>query len=78
MDGCQMFTWKEVNEIMGRITTNSSSSCGSSDNDNRNIYKWGEYNPSCAGVNPLALTNGLAYAAEKWGVRIYEHAGSQS
>eukprot|EP00571_Detonula_confervacea_P015025 CAMPEP_0172309038 /NCGR_PEP_ID=MMETSP1058-20130122/9454_1 /TAXON_ID=83371 /ORGANISM="Detonula confervacea, Strain CCMP 353" /LENGTH=649 /DNA_ID=CAMNT_0013021589 /DNA_START=208 /DNA_END=2154 /DNA_ORIENTATION=- len=63
-DGCQMLTSIQVDEIMGRPSSSGSKS---------NLYKWGEYDPSCAGVNPLALTIGLANAVEQWGVQIYEY-----
>ena len=63
-DGCRILTKKEVNKMMGR---------SSSDDDSKSLYQWGEYDPGCAGVNPLKLTLGLANAVERWGVRIYEH-----
>lgn len=62
-DGCRILSGEEVNEMMGR-----SSIEGSND-----LYRWGEYDPGCAAVNPLKLTIGLADALERWGVRIYEH-----
>jgi len=69
-DGCRILTREEVNEMMGRSSSHDdSNSKGGSDN----LYQWGEYDPGCAGVNPLKLTIGLADAAERWGVRIYEH-----
>ena len=64
-DGCQMLTTAQVNEIIGRPTMNESS--------NTSLYRGGEYDPSCAGVNPLALTIGLANSVERWGVKIYEY-----
>ena len=66
-DGCEMLTCAQVNEIMGRPNSSSSN------DSNQNLYKWGEYDPSCAGVNPLALTSGLADAVEQWGVKVFEH-----
>eukprot|EP00581_Thalassiosira_minuscula_P016445 CAMPEP_0183716746 /NCGR_PEP_ID=MMETSP0737-20130205/10530_1 /TAXON_ID=385413 /ORGANISM="Thalassiosira miniscula, Strain CCMP1093" /LENGTH=741 /DNA_ID=CAMNT_0025946045 /DNA_START=63 /DNA_END=2285 /DNA_ORIENTATION=+ len=77
-DGCHMLTSEQVNEIMGRHTkSRRSDDDGDGDRgsgvSNNNLYQWGEYDPSCAGVNPLALTIGLANAVESWGVRIYEH-----
>lgn len=53
---------EQVNEIMG-IPKKSG----------RNLYRGGEYDPSCAGVNPLELTLGLANAAESLGVKIFEY-----
>lgn len=58
-------TYRQVNEMMGRP---------SDDSEEKSLYKWGEYDADCAGVNPLALTVGLADAAEGLGVQIYEHA----
>lgn len=62
-DSCRMLTGQQVNRMMGRQVSS-----------NDGLYKWGEYDPSCAGVDPYALTRGLADAAEGLGVRIYEHA----
>ena len=69
-DGCQILTAKQVNQIMGRRDDKAD------DNNNaqNNLYPWGEYDPNCAGVDPHALTLGLANAVEQWGVKIYEHA----
>lgn len=64
-DECQLLTAKQLNEIMGRSTTNETNNDG--------LYKWGEFDPNCAGVNPLALTIGLADAVERWGVKVFEY-----
>ncbi|KAL7544734.1 hypothetical protein ACHAWF_008095 [Thalassiosira exigua] len=61
-DGCQILTSEQVDKIIGRPSDSGKS-----------LYKWGEYDPSCAAVDPLALTNGLADAAERLGVKIYEY-----
>ncbi|KAL7505044.1 hypothetical protein ACHAXN_002564 [Cyclotella atomus] len=66
-DGCRVLTSSQVDQMMGRQVT------AAGDNSN-NLYKWGEYDPNCAGVDPYALTRGLADAVEGWGVKIYEHA----
>ncbi|KAL7469242.1 hypothetical protein ACHAXS_009502 [Conticribra weissflogii] len=58
---------EQVNEIMGIPMTNGKS-----------LYKGGEYDPSCAGVNPLELTLGLADAAESLGVKIFEYTKAAS
>ena len=68
-DGCRILTGDEVNDLMGRT---SSHDISNSEKDVYNLYQWGEYDPGCAGVNPLKLTIGLADAVERWGVRIYE------
>lgn len=68
-DGCRILTREQVNELMGRSSCRDDSN---SESDGDNLYQWGEYDPGCAGVNPLKLTLGLADAAERWGVRIYE------
>lgn len=65
-DGCCMLTSRQVGQIIGRNVDDAS--------DANCLYKWGEYDPSCAGLNPLALTFGLADAVERWGVKIYENA----
>lgn len=62
-DGCRILSAEEVNEMMGR----------SSSEGNNNLYQWGEYDSDCAAVNPLKLTIGLANAVERWGIRIYEN-----
>lgn len=62
-DGCAMLTSRQVNQMMGRQVTSDDT-----------LYKWGEYDPSCAGVDPYSLTSGLADAVERWGVKIYEYA----
>lgn len=61
-DGCRALTSAQVDTILGR-----------SADEERQLYKCGEYDPSCAGVNPLALTIGLADAVESFGVQIFEH-----
>jgi len=53
---------EQVNEIMGIPEKNC-----------KNLYQGGEYDPGCAGVNPLELTLGLADAAESLGVKIFEY-----
>ena len=63
-DGCRILTREEVNELMGRSLSHD---------DSDKMYQWGEYDPGCAGVNPLKLTIGLADAVERWGIRIFEH-----
>eukprot|EP00804_Cyclotella_cryptica_P004133 CCRYP_016865-RA/>CCRYP_016865-RA protein AED:0.01 eAED:0.01 QI:1283/1/1/1/1/1/2/187/549 len=69
---CRILTSQQVNQIMGRQIVSSGKGNGT---DNKHgLYKWGEYDPSCAGVNPFALTVGLADAVEGWGVKIYEYA----
>lgn len=63
-DGCISLTASQVNNIVGRLED---------DGNNQSLYKGGEYDPSCAAVDPLALTLGLADTLESmWGVRIYE------
>ena len=67
-DGCRILTGEEVNKMMGRYSS-------SSEDNSKTLYKSGEYDPSCALVNPLKLTIGLANAAEsRWGVQIYENS----
>ena len=65
-DGYRILTGEEVNEMMGRYS--------SVEDNSKTLYKWGEYDPSCALVNPLKLTMGLADSAEQWGVQIYENS----
>ena len=67
-DGCKILTRNQVNRMMGRHVESDE------DNTDNKLYKWGEFDPSCAGVDPYALTIGLANAVEQWGVDIYEHA----
>ena len=63
-DGYRILTRQQVDQIMGRnLEANSQN----------NLYKWGEYDANCAGVDPFALTLGLANAVEQWGVKIYEN-----
>ncbi len=67
-DGCLILTGEEVDAMMGRYSS-------SSGDNSKTLYKSGEYDPSCALVNPLKLTIGLANAAEsRWGVQIYENS----
>ena len=66
-DGCRILTGEEVNEMMGRYPS-------SSEDSSKTLYKWGEYDPGCALINPLKLTIGLANAVEQWGVQIYENS----
>ena len=67
VDGCRMLTRQQVDKIMGR---NFEANVA---NSQIGLYKWGEYDPNCAGVDPFALTLGLANAVEQWRVKIYEH-----
>ncbi|CAB9517755.1 Catalyzes the last two steps in the biosynthesis of 5- methylaminomethyl-2-thiouridine (mnm(5)s(2)U) at the wobble position (U34) in tRNA. Catalyzes the FAD-dependent demodification of cmnm(5)s(2)U34 to nm(5)s(2)U34 [Seminavis robusta] len=59
-DGCHVLSASQVRQVLGQPNTNK-------------LYKCGEYDPSCSGVDPFALTSGLARVVEtKWGVRICE------
>jgi FAD dependent oxidoreductase len=60
-DDCQSLNAKQVRQILGQPETST-------------LYQGGEYDPSCCGVDPLALTLGLAHVLERqWSVRIAEH-----
>jgi glycine/D-amino acid oxidase-like deaminating enzyme len=67
--GSRVLTPQQVDQIIGR----QSATNDPNDKDSL-LYQWGEYDPKCAGVDPLALTVGLANAVEQWGVKIYENA----
>lgn len=58
-DGCVALTASEVRTVLGQPQSSS-------------LYKCGEFDPSCSGVDPLALTRGLADILEGLGVRICE------
>jgi len=59
-DGCRVMTAAEVRRMLGQPQSST-------------LYKWGEFDPSCSGVDPLALTLGLARILEaRWRVRICE------
>ena len=58
-DGCVALTASEVRTVLGQPQSSS-------------LYKCGEFDPSCSGVDPLALTQGLANVLEGKGVRICE------
>ncbi|CAB9511511.1 Catalyzes the last two steps in the biosynthesis of 5- methylaminomethyl-2-thiouridine (mnm(5)s(2)U) at the wobble position (U34) in tRNA. Catalyzes the FAD-dependent demodification of cmnm(5)s(2)U34 to nm(5)s(2)U34 [Seminavis robusta] len=57
---CHPLTAAETRQLLGQPNTST-------------LYKSGEYDPSCSGVDPLALTRGLATVLEnQWNVRICE------
>ena len=59
-DGCRALSATEVRQMLGQPKTN-------------NLYQGGEFDPSCSGVDPLALTCGIANVLEtKFGVQLYE------
>ncbi|KAL7522334.1 hypothetical protein ACHAWX_007782 [Stephanocyclus meneghinianus] len=68
---CRILTSQQVDQLMGRQTV--SSGTAKEADIKHSLYKRGEYNPNCAGVNPFGLTVGLADAIEGWGVKIYEY-----
>ena len=58
-DECRPLTASGVRAMLGQPESSA-------------LYKCGEFDPSCSGVNPLALTRGLANVLEGQGVRICE------
>ena len=58
-DGCVALSASEVRSVLGQPQSST-------------LYKSGEFDPSCSGVDPLALTCGLAQILEGQGVRIFE------
>jgi len=58
--GCVELTAAQTRKILGQPESST-------------LYKCGEFYPSCSGLDPLALTRGLANVVEEvWGVRICE------
>jgi len=57
---CRELTASEVKQMLGQPKSST-------------LYKCGEYDPSCSGVDPLALTRGLATVLHNKGVQIFEH-----
>lgn len=58
-DACRVLDASEVRRVLGQPPSST-------------LYKCGEYDPSCSGIDPLALTRGLANVVEGQGVKICE------